>query len=214
MAEFIVHGIPGSPYVRAALLALEEKGAPWRLVRLRPGETKGSEHLARHPFGRIPAFEHDGFKLYETQAILRYVDRVAEGLRLTPSDPRAEARMNQIMGITDWYVMPRVSATIVFGRIIGPAFGMAVDEARIEAAVPDARLCLAEIARLLDGHAWMAGERPSLADLLLGPHLSMLSETPEGGMLLADHDNLRDWLARLEARPSMRRTTWPVLAAG
>ena len=60
----------------------------------------------------------------------------------------------------------------------------------------------------------MAGETLSLADLLLGPHLSMLAETLEGVELLAHHDNLVAWLKRLEARPSMRRTTWPVLAAG
>ena len=45
--------------------------------------------------------------LYETQAIMRYVDAVVPGPRLQPEEPRAAARMNQLMGITDWYVMPR-----------------------------------------------------------------------------------------------------------
>ena len=60
MSGFIVHGIPGSPYVRAALLSLEEKGAPYRLAAMQFGTLKQESHLSRHPFGRVPAFEHDG----------------------------------------------------------------------------------------------------------------------------------------------------------
>ena len=45
-----------------------------------------------HPFGRIPAFEHDGFRLYETGAIARYVDEAFEGPALQPKDPRAATR--------------------------------------------------------------------------------------------------------------------------
>ena len=75
-------------------------------------------------------------------------------------------------------------------------------------AIPNAGICIAEIARLLDGHSWMAGEALSLADLLLAPHLSMLALAPEGAAILREHENLRGWLARIEARPSMQETTW------
>lgn len=68
MPEFIVYGIPGSPYVRAALLSLEEKGADYHLAAMQFGTLKQEPHLSRHPFGRIPAFEHREWKLYETQA--------------------------------------------------------------------------------------------------------------------------------------------------
>jgi glutathione S-transferase len=63
MPEFIVHGIPGSPYVRAALLSLEEKGADYHLAAMQFGTLKQEPHLSRHPFGRIPAFEHQEWKL-------------------------------------------------------------------------------------------------------------------------------------------------------
>ena len=66
----------------------------------------------------------------------------------------------------------------------------------------------AEIGRLLDGHSWMAGDALSLADLLLAPHLSMFAQAPEGAQILQDHENLKGWLARIEARPSMKATTW------
>ena len=158
MSRMIVHGVPGSPYVRAALLTLEEKDAEYELAAMALGTLKQEPHLSRHPFGRIPAFEHDGWMLYETQAIMRYVDAVAPGPRLQPEEPRAAARMNQVMGITDWYLMPQVSRTITANRVVKPRFNLPVDEDAVVKAIPDARHCLSEIGRLLDGHTWMAGE--------------------------------------------------------
>jgi glutathione S-transferase len=211
MSDFIVHGIPGSPYVRAALLGLEEKGADYTLAAMKFGTLKQEPHLARHPFGRIPAFEHDGWMLYETQAILRYVDTVVPGPSLQPADPRAAGRMNQLMGITDWYFMPQISAPITFQRLVAPRFGIPVNEARISDAVPNARICVGEIGRLMDGHPWLAGDTLSLADLLLAPHLSMFALTEEGKPILEDQPRLTAWLARIEAQPSMRATTWEAL---
>src|SRR5579883_1978006 len=76
MSEVVVHGILGSPFVRAVRATLEEKGQRYRVQAMKPGEHKSAAYLALHPFGRVPMIEHDGFKLYETQAILRYLDAV------------------------------------------------------------------------------------------------------------------------------------------
>ena len=213
MTDFIVHGIPGSPYVRAALLGLEEKGASWRLKTLGMGETKSPAHLEHQPFGRIPAIEHGDFRLYEVQAILRYLDRVFPNPSWTPSDPKAEARMNQICGITDWYVMPDISAGIVFQRAVAPRFGMPVDEAKIAAALPRAKVCMVELSRLLGDKPFMAGETLSIADLILAPQLAFFTEVEEGEPMFAALPNLRAWVDRMSARPSMQRTTWERLAA-
>jgi glutathione S-transferase len=205
----IVYGVPGSPYVRAVLLTLEEKGPPYKFAETKPGTLKQEPHLSRHPFGRIPAFEHDGWTLYEARAIMRYIDAVVpQSPPLQPSDPRALARMEQVMNVTDWYVMPQISRTITFGRVVAPRFGMPVYEQKIAQAVPDARHCIAEVARLLGAQPYMAGDAVSLADLLLAPHLSMLALAPEGKQILDMHANLGGWLGRVEARPSMRATTW------
>jgi glutathione S-transferase len=207
----IVRGLPGSPYVRAALLTLEEKGAEYEFAAIPLGTLKQQSHLSRHPFGRIPAFEHDGWMLYETQAIMRYVDAVVPGPRLQPEEPRAAARMNLLMSIGDWYLMPQVSVPITRNRVVVPRVNRPVDEEAIANAIPNARICIAEIGRLLDGHPWMAGDAISLADLLLAPHLSMLAQAPEGAQMLREHENLTGWLARIEARPSTAATTWDKL---
>ena len=89
MADLIVHGVLGSPYVRAVRLALEEKRLPYRVAQLAPGTSRSPEHLARHPFGRMPVLEDGDFTLYETQAILRYLERRAPSPALVPADPQA-----------------------------------------------------------------------------------------------------------------------------
>ena len=98
-----VHTVPGSPFGRAVLATLEEKGVPYRIVGITEG-LKSARHRALHPFGRIPVIEHDGFALYETQAILRYLDRAFPDPALTPSSIQAAARMDQLININDWYV--------------------------------------------------------------------------------------------------------------
>jgi glutathione S-transferase len=209
MSEFTVHTFPGSPFARAVLATLEEKGARYRLAPLAPGASKSPEHLARHPFGRVPAFEHDGFKLYETQVILRYLDRVLPQPSLTPSDPRRAARMDQVMNINDWYLFHGVANVIVFHRVIGPQLmGLKPDEAAIEGAMPKARTVFTELARLLGEQTFFAGETISLADLTVAPAVAFFTGTPEWAELGLPHANLVAWLNRMEARPSMQATTW------
>jgi glutathione S-transferase len=209
MSQFIVHSIPGSPFGRAVLATLEEKGASYRLSPVAPGTFRSPEHMARHPFGRVPVLEHNGFSLYETQAILRYLDRVLPAPALTPADPRRAARMDQAMNVNDWYLFQGVGNVIGFHRVVGPRLmGLKPDEAAIEAAMPQARAVFQELARLLGEQPWFAGEAISLADLLLAPQIGFFTQTPEWSVLGAPHPNLVAWLSRMESRPSLKATTW------
>jgi len=208
MSSFTVHGIPGSPYVRKVLLMLEEKGAPWRIAAIPMGAHRDPGYHAVHPFHRIPTLDHGDFRLYEAQAILRYLERVLPGPSLIPEDARDEARMNQVMGIVDSYVRPTVSGAISFPRVVAPRFGFPVDEAAVQAALPDAENCIEEVARLLDDRPFIAGAALSLADLMLVPHLDYFAECAEGQAMFARHPNLTIWLARMRARPSMAATSW------
>jgi glutathione S-transferase len=206
MSEFTIHGIPGSPYLRSALLGLEEKGAPYRLAAMGFGDMGSAAHRERHPFGRMPTLDHGDFRLYETQAILRYLDGVRPEPALQPEDPQAAARMNQIIGIVDWYVFRDISMPISWQRLVKPAVhGGTPDEAVIAAALPKARICVAELERLKGRQPYMAGDRLSLADLMLAPHLDYFAATPEGAPMLHG-TSLLDWLAGMRERPSMQAT--------
>src|ERR1700758_2770110 len=181
MPEFTVHSHPGSPFGRAVMATLEEKGAPFRLGRL---AFKSPEHLALHPFGRIPIFEHDGFRLYETQAILRYLDRILPTPALTPTDPKHAARMDQVMNINDWYLFQGVGNVIIFHRVVGPrVMGTTPDEDAIRAAMPKAHVVFEELARLLAQQPYFAGDAISLADLMIAPAMEFFTQTPEWSAL-------------------------------
>jgi glutathione S-transferase len=214
MRDFVVHSIPGSPFGRAVLMTLEEKGFPYRFAPVSPGAHRQAPYLDKHPFGRIPALDHGDFTLYETQAILRYLDRILPDPQLTPHDPKAAARMDQLMNINDWYLFQGVSDTIAFERLVGPKLrGSTPNEAVIAAAMPKAKTVIDEIARLLGAHSYLTGETLSLADIIIAPHMDFLASTPEWTPLTANHPNLQTWLTRMTARPSMTATTWPRVTA-
>ncbi len=105
MARPIVYGARYSAYVRIVLLTLIEKGVAHDVVEVDVFAEGGppAEHLVRHPFGKIPAFAHDGVQLYEAAAIARYVDEAFPGPALQPADPRVRARMAQAIGLLDSY---------------------------------------------------------------------------------------------------------------
>jgi glutathione S-transferase len=187
------------------MATLEEKGASFRLARL---AFRSADRLALHPFGRIPIFEDDGFRLYETQAILRYIDRVLPTPTLTPADPKLAARMDQVMNINDWYLYQGVANIILFQRVVVPReLKIAPNEESIKAAMPKAQVVFNELARLLGQQPYFAGDTLSLADLLVAPTMAIFSRTPEWATLAAPHANLSAWLERMNARRGMTATT-------
>lgn len=211
MTGMTVFGIPGSPFLRSVEIALQEKGLDYRLHALKPGEHKQADHLARHPFGRVPAFERDGFAIYETQAIIRYVDEVFPNPQLTPSNPEARARMNQLIGIIEWYYFPKAAAPIGFNRIIGPRLlGLASDEAAIAEALPMARTCFVQFEQLLGDRLYFGGGSISIADIMLGAQLDLLNQCQEGRDLIGN-SRLEPWLKRMIARPSFAATAPPAM---
>jgi glutathione S-transferase len=214
MPDVIVHTIPGSPFARAVLATLEAKQVPWRIAPLRPGQHREHAHLSRNPFGRMPVIEHGDFTLYETQAIVRYIDRVWPQPALTPSDPRAAAQMDQAMNVNDWYLFQGCGNVIGFQRVVGPKLmGMTPDLAAIEAAMPNARRVFNELGRLLGEKPYFAGDQISLAEMMLIPQMDFMAQAPEWTELTAALPTLANWFERTSARPSFAATTWDRVVA-
>jgi glutathione S-transferase len=212
LPEPILFGAAYSVYVRAARLALAEKGVAYRLVEIDIFAEDGppADYAARQPFGRIPAFEHDGFRLYESGAITRYVDEAFPGPPLQPKDPRGRARVNQILSILDSYAYRTLVWDIFVERVRAPQQDRAPDEARIAAALPRAETCLAALEALMDAQPWLAGPQLTLADLHAAPIFAYAVLAPEGAALLARHDGIRRWWENMAARASMAATRSPL----
>jgi glutathione S-transferase len=205
MNRATVFGASYSVYVRIVRLVLEEIGVPYQLVEIDifAKETLPPDYADRHPFGRIPAFEHDGFRLFETDAIAGYIVEQFGGGALLPTDARQRARMRQIMRVLDNYAYPQL------------VWGVYVEEmerdrrGRLDAEeLARAAKCLTVLSDLA-GDDYMAGGRLSLADLWALPMLVYLDLAPAGRKLLQDAPKLLAWLARMRLRPAAVATRFP-----
>jgi len=199
-----VYGASYSVYVRIVRIALHEKGVPYNLVPVDVFSDEGvpPEHLARQPFGRIPAFEHDGFALYETSAITRYVDEAFSGPPLQPRALRDRARMNQIVAMLDNYAyLPMVWD--VYVQRMEASGNEAIDEARIAGGLEKARLFLGALSNLLGAEKWLSGPEPSLADFHAAPMFGLFAEAPEGAALIREFPAIQAWWERSKVRPSV-----------
>jgi glutathione S-transferase len=207
MSKPTLYGPAFSTYVRSARLALEEKGVDYDLVEI--DFLQGpmpAEQIERHPFARVPAFEHDGFQLYETTAICRYVDEAFDGPSLQPGNVQERARMNQIISILDNYTYPCTVGQLVIQRLVMPMLGNDPDESAIAAALPEIDTCMTTIAALRGNNTFLAGNQLSLADLHFAPIYDYFKNTPESGPILDKTPGLGDWWNEMSGRASLQKT--------
>ncbi len=213
MSEPIVFGAAYSVYVRIVRLALAEKGVAYRLVEVDIFAEGGpaADYLARHPFKRIPAFEHEGFKVYETSAIARYVDEAFPGPTLMPDGPKARARVNQVIGIVDNYAYRSMVWGIFMECVRAPAKGKTGDAALIESSLKTAETCLEALEDLAaaEGPA-LLGPSITLADLYLAPMMCYFTMARLGAERLAAHRKLSSWWRWMRERQSMAKTRSPL----
>jgi glutathione S-transferase len=203
----VLHGYRYSVYVRIARLALAEKGVAYDRVEVNPFATDvPADYLALHPFGRVPTLVHDGFALYETGAISRYVDRTFPGPNLQPDQPRALGRMDQIIGVVDSYGYWPLVRQVFSHRVFRPAIGQPADEAEVRRGLAGATKVLAALESLAAPDAFLVGPALSLADLHLGAMIAYFAAAPEGWSLLQNHPRLAAWWMHLTRRPSFAAT--------
>ncbi len=203
--DLVLYGFDGSTYVRTVRMLLAEKGADYKLVPVNvlTGETEQPEHLERHPFGKVPVLDHGDLRLIETSAITRYLDEVLDGPSFTPDNPRDRARMNMAIGLYDSYgygTLLSVAGYHLFPDFLGnpgPEF--------LEEKVALARKVLSEIMKLRGEADWIAGDRPSLADLFLPPVCFYVGLVDDAGRLF-DAPGFGDWWERIRERDSYRLT--------
>ncbi len=200
-----VYGHPASTCTRKVLCLLAEKGvsAEFVMVDIMKGAQKSDEHLARHPFGVVPAFEDDdGFVLYESRAILRYLDAKLEGAHLSPKSLQDRARMEQWISVEQSYFSPPAMKAIL-EVFFAPMKGTTPDADVIAKGKADAAKALDVIERALVGKEFLVGEF-SLADITYAPYLQYLFDT-KAGDIIAERPNVSAWATRVLERASWRK---------
>lgn len=203
----ILHGYRYSVYVRIVRLVLAEKGLAYEQAEVNPfAPDVPADYLALHPFGRVPTLVHEGFALYETGAISRYVDRAFPGPALQPADAQRLARMDQIMGVVDAYAYWPLVRQVFVHDVVRPHRGTAGDVAELKKGLEAAAKTLDALQALAEADAWLTGPDISLADFHLGAMVAYFAQSPRGAELLAARPQLAGWWRRLGARPSFAAT--------
>lgn len=208
MTKPVIYGPNFSTYVRSVRLALEEKAVEYGLheVNILAGEHIQADHLARNPFGKVPSFSHDGLTVYETSAILRYIDRAFPGVTLQSSEIKQAARGDMAIGIIDSFAYSCMIGKLVWQRMVTPMLGGTPDDAIVAESLDRVRLCTREFDRLLAGHPWFGGASVGLADLHVAPVFAYVIGTEEGREIIGGFPALSDWFERMSARDSMQKT--------
>jgi glutathione S-transferase len=202
-----LHGYRPSVYTRVARLALTEKGVVYDQAEVNPfAPDPPAGYLALHPFNRVPTLVHDGFVLYETGAITRYVDRAFAGPALQPADPRAVARLDQIIGIVDAYAYWPLVRQVYVHAVALPRRGQTGDQKEVQSGLAAAAKVLAALVALAGEQVFLVGPTLSLADLHLVSMMAYFVEAPEGATMLARHPKLQKWFTTLSTRPSFVAT--------
>jgi glutathione S-transferase len=197
-----LYGHPMSTCTRKVLTVLQEKGheAQFVLVDIMKGEQKQPDYIAKHPFGVVPLLEDDGFIVYESRAIIRYLDGKLSGLSLTPTDLKARAMMDQWLSVEQSYFASPV-IKILMQRVIIPSQGGQTDQAVVSDAQTEVVKALDVADKALAKQEYFAGSTFSLADIGWMPYVQYLF-TASCGDLVTGRANINNWWKRVSTRPS------------
>jgi glutathione S-transferase len=205
MSDPVVYGFIQSTFVNIVRLVLTHKDVPYTFHDLEPVMGK-PEHLALHPFNRVPILGHGDFTVYETSAIVSYIDDAFAGPKLTPQDVRARARMNQWISAVNSYYYTYMIYHVTHERRVFPELGIPSDEKVVAHALPKVELGLREVERTLShGGDYLVGRELSLADFYLLPSTFSFSQIEEGRTMYPKFPAFCRWRERMENLETTRK---------
>jgi len=206
----------GSAYSWRVMLALEHKGIAWNshLLKLDQQEHKAPHMLAMNPRGQVPVLRDDDYVVFESVAILYYLDLKFPQPPIFGTDPQEAAVIMRVIQEYQAYIEPSLRQVLA-----------AVPEKRaprIDEAVTDAMHRIASEARTIERRLaqseWVVGDRFSAADMVIYPDIRLLLralDRPAAVELAArflpldvNYPALGRWLQRVAALPGHART-WP-----
>jgi glutathione S-transferase len=207
----------GSPFAWRVMLTLEVKGLAYesKLLEFSKGEHKAPAYLRLNPRGKVPTLKDGDFILYESLAIMSYLDRKY-------SDPPLFGKTPEDTGLI-WRILSECDSYIVSNgdKVVRPIFfGKGLDKAEeIQQAAQKLRQELERIDERLAGPHWLVGDSISAADIGVFPLVQMLVRAASkevaqplnlGLLPLAQtFPNIANWVQRIEALPNYQRTYPP-----
>lgn len=191
---------PMSTFAQRVHIALTEKGVSWdhEIVDMVAGAHRGPAHLELHPYGKVPVLVDGDLTLYESTAILEYLEELHPEPPLMPEGAADRARVRQFIKAGANYFVDHV------GTLIFPKRFMPKEKWREDAMAKASKHIAKHYAvldRALEGKDYLVAERFTLAEVAYAP---MMLFAP-----LYDVEqpaNVARWSAKLLARPSVIAT--------
>ncbi len=183
---------PLSGHAHRARLFVSLLGLPHELVEvdLAAGAHRTPEFLALNPFGQVPVLDDGGIIIADSNAILVYLAKKAGRTDWLPDDPEGAAVVQRWLSVAAGEVAygPAAARLItVFGAAYHP-----------EEVIARAHALLGKLERHLTGRSWLAGDRPTVADVAI---YSYVARAPEGNVDLSGYPAVNEFLRRIEGLP-------------
>lgn len=205
MDEITLYGFPHSSFVHITQLVLTHKEVPYTFHDLEP-DMGTSKHLALHPFDRVPILQRGDFVLYETSAIVAYLEELFPTPALRPATVEGRARMNQWISAVNSYYYPYMIYHVGHERNVFPRLCIPSDEKVVAHALPKIEIGLQVVEKQLShGQDFLLGDELSLADYYLLPSTFSFSRTDEGKAMYRNYPVFSAWRDRMEDLPAVRR---------
>lgn len=167
----------------------------YRSIHLAKGEARSPEFLKKHPAGKVPVIEDNGFVLFESNAIVKYLARKYRP-ELYPSDIEQQAVVDQWMDFISAHV-GLAMAKITFNRILAPLRKMEVDQRSLDEGQKFMHRFLPPVDNLIGASddSYVLGKTMSIVDVNL---LATLDPAEASGVDLARYENIQRWRDRLK----------------
>ncbi|KAF4545924.1 Glutathione-S-transferase [Lasiodiplodia theobromae] len=189
------------------LVTILEKELPYEFIRIdiAKGDQKSEDYMKLQPFGKVPVLDDDGFVMFESRAICKYLDqKYPSGKKLIPEGDEAYGRFEQACSVEQSY-FAAAAETLGTELVIKPMKGLGVpDEARVAQAEKDLDTVLAVYDKILAKQKYLVGDELTLVDLFHLPNGAAL----KGGRwkeVFKKYPNVDKWLKGLQERETWIR---------
>lgn len=210
-------GVGFSTFARSVAMACEEKQLQYTLGMssgMGPNDhaiaMKSDEHMALHPFGKIPVLVHGDRHLAETVCIIRYLDNEFGPATLQGQSTFEQAQIEQWCSLITQYVDFYVVRQFMLEMVMPKGDNGAVRYDVIDANRPAAEQALAVVEQQLGDNDYLVGNRFSMADIMLAPMLAYNFEAPPCLSIVAASDRLSAYALRLQQRASGKAVLKPL----
>jgi glutathione S-transferase len=202
-ASLTVIGDSRSTYVRTVRMALAEKGVKYTYE---PAAPHSPPVDAISPYGRVPVFSDGETGIFETSAIVRYIDETFEGTPILAPNARLRAQMEQWVSMINCHGYDAMVRRYVLQYVFPKGEGGAPDRKTIDAALPEIGELLEILDKAYGQRNFLVGDKVTMADLFLAPIVVYLGMFPESKALLAKVSNVSRAHAAISERESFKAT--------